>query len=246
VNTARGISSVPPVESIHRVPRARVVDRANFLIRRSRGRTVIDLGFVDMGRMHSRLERGDWLHERLSRSARSLVGIDADEAGVAAARELGFDAHVADCESEESIRSLGLERADVVVAGELIEHLSCPGRFLEAARSLVAAQGELIITTPNATALTNVVAGLVRRELVNAEHVGWQSWHTATALLDRHGWVVRELAYYHLPKFAATRDVGREHRMRMHLFNGYQTVVRPLFRVWPSWSDGLIVVAERR
>jgi SAM-dependent methyltransferase len=245
VSAARTLSAVPPVESIHRLPKSVLVDRAEYLVRRAAGRSVVDLGFVDAGRMASRLEHGDWLHHRLRRVARSLVGIDADDAGVAKARELGYDAYAADCESEESIRALGVAPAELVIAGELIEHLSCPGAFLGAVAQLVAPGGELVVTTPNATSLTNVVAGMLRREFVNSDHVGWQSWHTARSLLARHGWNVRELAYYRLPRFEASGETAGGHQARMHAFNAYQAVARPLFRLFPSWADGLIVVAAR-
>ena len=77
----------PP--SVHRVPRARLVDRIAELQSLVRGRRVIDLGFVDEGQMDAKRGHGTWLHEVVAAEAREAVGVDADEAGVTRAREFG-------------------------------------------------------------------------------------------------------------------------------------------------------------
>jgi len=158
--------------------------------------------------------------------------------GVSRARALGFEAHAADVEDREALAALGLAPAEVVVAGELLEHLDRPGDFLEAVKSIVATDGLLLVTTPNAHSLTNVFGALGGRELVNADHVSWLSWRTLETLLSRHGWDLESLAYYRFPK---VESGGRTSRM---LFNGYQVVATPLFKLRPNLADGLFVTAR--
>jgi hypothetical protein len=97
--------------SVHRPPRARLVDRMSFVTSYIRGKDVIDLGFVDQSRMTTKHALGTWLHAEVAANAASVVGIDADAEGVKRARELGFAAYRADCEAESELRSLGLEPA---------------------------------------------------------------------------------------------------------------------------------------
>jgi SAM-dependent methyltransferase len=223
---------------VHRVPRARLVDRLDELRRLTRGRRVIDLGFVDEGQMDAKRSHGSWLHEALASQARELVGIDADADGVEHARSHGFEAYAADVESREEVADLALEPADVVVAGELVEHLDRPGDFLEAVKPLVGKGGVLVLTTPNAHSLTNVLGALAGRELVNPDHVAWLSWRTLATLLSRHGWTIESLAYYRFP-----RVEGGALPPRL-VFNGYQAIARPLFRWRPNLADGILVVAR--
>src|SRR5436309_10462302 len=138
----------PP--SVHRVPRAHVVDRIAAVRELVRGRRVIDLGFVDEGQMSAKAGRGIWLHDVVRAESRECVGIDADVSGVERARALGLAAFSADVEDPDSLAALGVEPAEVVLAGELLEHLDAPGGFLEAVKSLVAPGGVLVLTTPNA------------------------------------------------------------------------------------------------
>jgi hypothetical protein len=125
-----------------------------------------------------------------------------------------------------------------VIAGELLEHLDLPGAFLQAVKALVVPGGVLVLTTPNAHGLTNVLAGLAGRELVNADHVAWLSWRTLTTLLGRHGWRLDELAFYRLPPAANGT------RRQTALFNAYQTLAHPLFRARPNLADGIVAVAR--
>jgi 2-polyprenyl-3-methyl-5-hydroxy-6-metoxy-1,4-benzoquinol methylase len=224
--------------SVHRVPPSRLVDRVSEIRRLVRGRSVIDLGFVDEGQMAAKSGRGTWLHEVVRAEARTCVGVDADARGVERAGELGFDARVADVEDPEALAGLGLEPAEVVLAGELVEHLDRPGRFLDAVKSLVAPAGVLVLTTPNAHALTNTFGALAGRELVNPDHVSWLSWRTLETLLSRHGWRLEELAYY---RFPPVESGARAPRL---VFNVYQFAARPLFRLRPNLADGLLAVAR--
>jgi SAM-dependent methyltransferase len=229
--------------SVHRLPRAPVGDRVELLRAIARGKRTIDLGFIDQGRMSTKQAEGTWLHAELKQVARELVGIDLDEDGVAHAGELGYEALHADCQDGESLVALNLEPAEVVIAGELIEHLDRPGAFLEAVKTLVAPDGVLVLTTPNSISLTNFLAALVGRELHNPDHVGWQSPQTAETLLGRHRWTVRDRFFYRFP--AVREDVASQvTRPQVGLFTAYQALARPLFRIRPWLADGLILVAE--
>jgi 2-polyprenyl-3-methyl-5-hydroxy-6-metoxy-1,4-benzoquinol methylase len=232
--------------SIHRLPHSRVSDRVAFLLDLARGKRVIDLGFVDEGRMSTKLDKGVWLHADLKRVARELVGIDFNADGVAVAKELGYESHHADCQSYESIHGLKLEPADVVIAGELLEHLDQPGPFLDAIKQLVTPGGILVITTPNGLSLTNFVASLLGRELVNPDHVSWQSVRTCTTLLRRRGWDVRGVSFYRFPSVRESAVAGTVTAGQIALFTTYQVLARPLFLFRPWLADGLILIAELR
>jgi SAM-dependent methyltransferase len=194
--------------------------------------------------MREKLDRSAWLHSQIGGVASRVVGLDSDQAGVEIARRLGYEAHLADCQRAESIADAGITPSELVIAGEIIEHLDRPGDFLDAVRQLVAPGGELVITTPNPTALTNVVLGLAGREVQNADHVGWHSWRTLDTLLGRHRYTVSELAYYRHPRFVAATGASARERARCRLFNLYESITWPILAAAPSLADGVIVAAK--
>jgi SAM-dependent methyltransferase len=227
----------------HRLPREGPVLRHDFLVERARGKRVVHVGFVDE-LMATKLAGGVWLHGRLADAAASVVGLDSAEDGVAWAREHGFDAHVVDAQSPEAVAALGLEPADLVVAGEIIEHLDAPGPFLRAMLALVRPGGELVLTTPNAYRLLNFLAPLSGSELVHPDHTSWQSPQTLRTLLERNGWQVEGMAYYRNPWRKVTRDRGLGRFVAGHGANLARAVYGTAGRLAPFWSDGMIVWAR--
>jgi SAM-dependent methyltransferase len=181
---------------IHRLPKAPLVDRIDWLVAQARGRRVVHVGFVDTGCRSMQEEAGAWLHAHLERVASSLVGIDVDERGVKEAVAAGYEAYVADCREPAELEALGIEPAEVVIAGEVIEHLDDPGAFLAGLHSLLAPGGRLIVTTPNAYGLFNVLASLARREINHPDHVLMFTWRTLTNMAARHGWAPVDTAVY--------------------------------------------------
>lgn len=224
-----------------RLPREGPVDRHEALVEAVRGRRAVHVGFVDE-LMGSKIAADVWLHARLAEAAVSLVGLDADEEGVAAARAAGYEAHVVDAQSADAVRALGLERADVVVAGELIEHLDAPGPFLRAMRELA---DELVLTTPNAYRLLNFLAPLSGSELIHPDHTAWHSPATLRRLCDLSGWEVTGIAYYHNP-VRRTLSGGLRARLSGRLANAARRLLRRINSVLPYWGDGMVVRARVR
>lgn len=173
---------------VHKLPKAPMVDRIDYLVGLARGRRVIHVGFVDTGCRTMQERANSWLHAHLDEVATSLVGIDVDDLGVKDAEAAGFEAYAADCRVPEELEALGLAPAQVVIAGEVIEHVDDPGAFLAGLHTLVAPGGQLVVTTPNAYGLFNVLASLAHREINHPDHVMMFTWRTLTNLAARHGW----------------------------------------------------------
>ena len=227
----------------HRLPREGPVLRHDALVDAARGRRVAHVGFVDE-LAESKLAAGVWLHERLQDAASSLVGLDADEDGVAWARGEGFEAHVVDAQSAKAVEALRLEPFDVVVAGEIVEHLDAPGPFLRAMRALVGAEGLLVLTTPNAYRVLNFLAPFSGSELVHPDHTAWHSPQTLRTLLERSGWRVERIAYYRNPRRKVSRNGGTRRLVAGHAANLARAALGAAGRLAPYWSDGIVVWAR--
>jgi 2-polyprenyl-3-methyl-5-hydroxy-6-metoxy-1,4-benzoquinol methylase len=216
------------------------VDRIEFLRQQVAGKRVIHVGFGGAMVEEDRSDGLDsyWLHGQIAGVAAGLVGIDVDERGVEAARARGYEAYTADCEDAEQLRRLGIQGADVVLAGEIIEHMEAPGSFLDAMHVLIAPGGRIIVTTPNAASLLNPLAAMGRYELVNPTHVAVYSWYTLTNILRRHDWEVAQFVTYHYPL-----PPVRSESLGIAAGRVLARVQRRVARLWPFLDFGLIAVA---
>jgi len=236
-------SDFSQLEMVHRLPPARLVDRFDYLCDLVRGRRVVHVGFVDAGCQLLNEQSGAWLHEHLATTAAELVGLDLDAAGVDDARRRGYDAHTVDCRDVEAIRALNLPAADVVVAGEVIEHLDDPGSFLDGVHALVAPGGLLVVTTPNATGLVNAAALLGNYEVNHPDHVVMYTCATLDAMLTRHRWEpVEHAVFIQQVKSGATDTRSRMFTTGARAVLGLERLLARLGR--PYAADGLIVTAR--
>lgn len=231
----RLLNSDPSINWLQPLPKEPPVDRRELLVDLSRGRRVIHLGFTDEHQTEAKVQQGRWLHAALDDVASELVGLDVDEPGVARAKADGYEAYVVDVHDRTALDSLALEPADVVVAGEIIEHLESPGQFLRAVRPLLRPDGMLVVTTPNAYRLAGFLAPVLGEELIHPDHVGIHSIHTLRTLGERAGYRVERLGYYqNKPKINASAA-----GLAAKLVRGAQRLV---LRRAPHWSDGIYAV----
>lgn len=119
-----------------------VASRLEYLKSLARDRRVLDVGVVE--HHHSNEQTSNWLHRHLVEVAASCRGVDILEEGVAVLREKGYDVVCHDV-TETPLE----ERFDVIIGGEIIEHLSNPGRLVASATEMLEPGGVLVLTTPN-------------------------------------------------------------------------------------------------
>ena len=211
--------------------------RWRFILDRCKGRSVLHLGFVGEtdGSLEKKLEAfaaGQILHTHLAHAASEVVGLDRDERAVQTIQskfgERGL--MVGDVEYLDQLPLHGT--FDVIVFGDLIEHLSSPGRALEGIRRFMAPHSELIISTPNAFSLLANIRFTVGRFREGNEHVAAYSQITLPALLERHQIKMTEL-------YTCFNRPPRSWNKRFAFALGI-----PFFKVMPDRGGTLLAVAR--
>lgn len=86
--------------------------------------------------------------EQLVAAGNSVVGVEIDPAAAQAAREFADRVHVIDLDITP-VSDVEHEQFDVIIFGDVLEHLRHPGRTLADALSLLAGGGRVIISVPN-------------------------------------------------------------------------------------------------
>lgn len=104
------------------------------------GRRVLDLGCRDGALSAAYLDGND------------VVGVDVDREALARAEELGLKTEWADLDEPLAFDDGSF---DVVVAGELLEHIRSPQALIDEARRVLRTGGTLLGSTPNGFRLKN-------------------------------------------------------------------------------------------
>jgi SAM-dependent methyltransferase len=146
--------------------------RINAILESTRGPRVLDVGCVGGLQSSQPNTTGPlWLHRYLHDRFPDVWGIDLSPERVAAVNSAGFpNISVGNAESFSFDH-----RFDSIVAGELLEHLPSPGRFLACCLEHLNDGGRVIITTPYVFGYEPIAYSWFKwpRTCSNPEHTMW-------------------------------------------------------------------------
>lgn len=162
--------------------------RPNFIVSFVQGKDVLDIGVVQ--HTVAAYERPSWIHKHICQEAAYCVGIDCLEEGVNFLRSKGFNVYNGNAETFDLGRKF-----DVVVAGEIIEHLDNVGIFLDNVLRHLNFKGCLVLTTPNPWFWGRSWQALFGEPDANPEHTAWFSIGMLRELLLRHGLEIELVQY---------------------------------------------------
>ncbi|MBI4971515.1 MAG: class I SAM-dependent methyltransferase [Candidatus Omnitrophica bacterium] len=157
------------------------------------GKSVLDLGCVDH---EAEKEAGaEWLHRKIKFAARDLLGIDYQIEAVKALRQKGYNVEAGNVEALDLGRTF-----DVITAGNIIEHVSNPGHFLDSVRRHMRDDSLFLMTTDNCYGLRSLKAVILNDGVVpNHEHVTTFEEKILRQLLNRQGFEVVGFYFYNGP-----------------------------------------------
>lgn len=170
-------------------------DRVKFILDRIQGKKVLHLGCADWPFTQSKVVEGSLLHQKMLYVAKDCVGIDLEPEGIRMMQEAGIE-NIFVGNSELSLFETLGQKFDVIVAGEIIEHILNVGLFLESIKTVCHEDSILIITTVNFAPIKKLPRLLLKEEVVHPDHVYYFSVSTLSCLLLKSGYQVEEWATY--------------------------------------------------
>lgn len=219
------------MQDTNRIP---LVQRVEYLKGLCEGKSVLHLGCTNWPYTDIVLREGTLLHLQLDEIASELYGFDADQEGLDVLSARGIkNLYRADLERLDDVE---LDKEfDVILAGEMIEHLSNPGLFLRGIKRFMGADTVLVITTINAYSGVRMFQYGLRgkggkAEPVHPDHVAYYSYSTILHILSRENIKANRFLFY---------DIGPEHRPHNRFYLNWVNDVCVFFA--PQLADGIIV-----
>lgn len=186
-----------------------VADRSKFIVERARevmarGGGVAHLGCTDSPYTSARLASDELLHGRLLRAG-PAVGFDVDLDALGLLAGEYADAEFVGTDISSVVPAEHRQRYDLVIAGEVLEHVPDARRFLLGCGVLLCSGGHLLVSVPNACSPKIGARALMGREAVHPDHFVYYGPRTLTRALTDAGFEIAYLASY----FASPGSIGR-------------------------------------
>jgi len=197
-------------------------DKFEIIKKYVKGKDVLDYGCV--GSNESGVHTSKFLHQKIVENSKSVLGIDINALGVRQLKDMGYNVIHGNVETID----IG-KKFDVIVAGDLIEHISNVGLFLENMKRHLKKEGVLIIHTPNPFGITRFYHMLTKKYVeVNPDHVCYYDIITLKQALERHDYKIIESHYVHV----LTPPIHKK------------VVINFFTRLSEGFSDSLLIVAK--
>lgn len=201
-----------------------LVNREKWILNYCKAKSVFHIGFADAPYTEEKLSKGLLLHTELIKVAKNVTGIDVEEQAVKLYRNLSGDENVRTA-TMETITSEELRSFEIIVAGEIVEHLRNPSEFLNLLHQKMYVGQELLISVPNYISYDSLAAVLNHTESVHPDHEWYFSPYTLSKKFDPSQWNIKAL----LPAMYGRKD------------ETYNFVKRS----FPGLSDCLIAVVQK-
>jgi 2-polyprenyl-3-methyl-5-hydroxy-6-metoxy-1,4-benzoquinol methylase len=131
----------------------------------------------------------------IAKVAKEYMGIDIRSNNVKRLWALSLNAICGDAEKVD----LG-KKFDVIM-GMPLEHVSNQGMFLENMKRHLEDEGVMVVSVPHISCVKYMLwqlLGKFKKLQFDSEHVLWHSEETLRAIVERHGWKVKEIYYSYL------------------------------------------------
>jgi 2-polyprenyl-3-methyl-5-hydroxy-6-metoxy-1,4-benzoquinol methylase len=192
--------------------------REKLIIRYIKGKALLDMGPGDTTYR--------FLHDFLKKNAKSVLGVELDRKRAIALTKKGYNIVQGNAETINLKK-----RFDVVIAGDLIEHLDNPGHFLDNASLHLKDDGVFIFNTPNIYAINYLLRGYFFLGNVKHfdEHTLGFTEQLLKELLRRHGLEAKEVIYF----------THKEPGIKSLIMNILSGLV-------PKWRENILVIARKK
>lgn len=207
------------------IPPSHLVERDDFILKLCQNKTVIHLGATDYPFTEDKAKCGSLLHQKLANVSSNLIGIDMDLDSINLLKNKYGITNIISHDLSTT-EAAPVERADVVVCADIIEHVNSPFNLMEHCKSMCKPNGIIVISTINSFGAKPFIRNLMHREAVHPDHVAWYSFSTLGSLASRSSLTAKSVAFF---KYAEMSFLN------MIIFN-------LIHSVFPQSSDGIIMV----
>ncbi len=224
---------------LEKIEIGRPVDRIAFVTSNCAGKNVLDLGCYDETALMKK-SSGMWLHEQIAKAAKYVYGIDNSISLKDKQHSFSPNSKIVFGDVIE-LKKIDDFDPDIIIAGELIEHLPNAPDFLKKIKSLYSGK-QLICTTVNASSFSNSFLSLIKRESCHKDHLQVYSFKTINTLCRLAGFESWEILTYHVN---FTEMILASKGFKRLIVKAAEKVVNIMEWMFPLASGGLIMNVKK-
>ncbi len=173
-----------------------VLHKHDFILKMCKGKNVLHVGATDYPYHEIKAKDKKLLHQKLKLVAKNLIGLDFDKDSILKLKQYGInDIYFGDIIKNKYDKEIISNKYDIIVFGDVIEHLDSPGLALENLKQFCNKETKLLLTTPNVWTIFNLSNHFRKNEEVHQDHTFWPSKKTMDRLIMNSGYKIEKFLY---------------------------------------------------
>lgn len=175
---------------LHSYKGLRYVSREKEILSLSKNKKILHFGFLDYPFMEERISNNSLLHTKIKEVGLEVIGVDIEENYLNQYKKLTNDSNnmLWDIEGEVGIPEEWKNNFNLIIFGEILEHLKNPQIALKKLKQIGEFSGAtIIITVPNVFAPLGIIEAVANKELIHPDHYYYFSPFTLKKLLESAG-----------------------------------------------------------
>ena len=215
----------------------RPVNRVGYITNVCINKNILDLGCFDETALIKE-ESGNYLFHQISKVSASHIGIDNSK--LLAPEGITFAQNIKILRGDiYELDTLGVTHInfDVIIAGELIEHLPNTLDFFTSLKKNFAGK-RLICSTPNTTSFSNMVLSVFKRESAHIDHLQVYSFKTLNTLCKLAKFNSWTIIPYHVKFTEMLLRSGRGKKQMVYLC---EKIINGIEYLFPMTAGGYII-----
>jgi len=200
---------------------------------------VLHVGCTNSPNTIERWNNGTLLHRSLCNKAKIIgayvIGIDIDDMAINFLKDKMPDEDILNLDAHKLFEYFGeYMKFNLIIAGDVIEHLPNPGLFLTSCASVLSPDGHIIITTTNAYGIVRFIKMFLNHEAIHDEHTVYFSHKTLDRLIKMCGMSSLRYGYYKCEPITSLS-------LNRLISNLIENVI---CLIWPQFSEGIVITAK--
>ena len=169
------------------IPKAGLQNREECILNYCAGKKVLHVGFADAPYTKEKIQNKTLLHTKLKQHTTDLLGVDTDVESVELYKQLTNDEQVLAISPVE-LNNEQLQQYDIILIGEVLEHLPDPVAMIEQLYPKMKGGQLLMITVPNHVSFDSMAGALYETESIHPDHHWYFSPYTLLRKFPEKKW----------------------------------------------------------
>lgn len=172
------------------------IHKTEKILEKCKNKNILHIGATASPYHKIRAKKKKLLHQKIDCVCKKQIGLDFDKKAIKSLKKYNLkNIFYGDIVIDKYDSKIKNNEYDIIIFGDVIEHLSNPGLALNNLKKFMNKNTILILTTPNVWSIYNLRNIFLKKEIVHPDHTFWPSKKTMDKMITKANFKIINFKY---------------------------------------------------